>query len=145
MNIFLSTPISCYKTLKEFQDYKETVLSFMSELRKKHIIYAEIENINNSYEYDSPEKSIFLDLTSIKKCDLFILHYPKKMPTSSLIELGFAVAFSKKIIIITPSYHELPYLALGIPAHSKDSFIIESDNIDTAVLNEVNRILGSYI
>lgn len=137
MKIFLSTPISCYKGDKELQNYKESIYPFLSSLQKDHEVLSEIQNINNKSDYDTPEKSISMDLKSIQECEVFILHYPLQAPTSALIELGFAIAFNKKIIIITPKASMLPYLALGIPINSPTSTIIESDCLDMSLVQTV--------
>ena len=88
-----------------------------------------------------PEKSIKDDLASIANCDMFILHYPRQIPTSALMELGFAIALSKRIIIITPKRNLLPYLAQGIDSACDGSEIIESDAIDNELIQEISSRL----
>lgn len=137
MKIFLSTPISCYKGDMELQNYKKNIYPLISSLQKEHDVCSEIQDINNKSDYDTPEKSISMDLKSIQECEAFILHYPQQVPTSALIELGFAIAFNKKIIIITPKSSMLPYLALGVPTKSPESAIFESDCFDTPLVQTI--------
>lgn len=66
MNIFLSTPISQYKSKAELQAYKESLIHLISQLRKKHNVCTEIEAIYSETDYDTPEKSISKDLESVK-------------------------------------------------------------------------------
>lgn len=141
MRIFLSTPISCFKNSDELNEYKKMVMSLVSVLKNEHIVCSEIETIRDETDYDSPEKSISTDLDSISKCDIFIFHYPKSMPTSALIELGFAIAFNKRIIIITPDKKILPYLSLGVPIFCSNSSIIESDKLNTETIDKVISII----
>lgn len=137
MRIFLSTPISCFKNSEELYMYKKMVMSLVSALKREHSVCSEIENITDETDYDSPEKSIATDLDSISKCDIFILHYPKPMPTSALIELGFAIAFNKRTIIITPDIKMLPYLSLGVPLFCNNSSIIVSDKLNTETIAKI--------
>ena len=136
MNLFLSTPISNFKTSSELNEYKSSVLELISILREKFSVCSEIETINSKNDYDTPEKSITDDLNAIKKCDWFILHYPSQTPTSALIELGFAIALEKKIIIIPPEVSILPYLAQGLSSCS-NSFIIQSERLNKTIAYEI--------
>ena len=137
MKIFLSTPISCFNDKNELKKYKSDVTKLIKALKSNNSVCSEIENINDESDYDNPEKSISTDLTSIKDCEIFILHYPKKIPTSALIELGFAIAFNKRIIVITPQKNMLPYLIHGISAINADSLIIESESINDWLIQKI--------
>lgn len=141
MEIFISTPISSYKSKKELSSYKKSVMSLISALSAEHSVNAEIKKIYSDNDYDSPEKSIKDDLTAIANCDMFILHYPRQIPTSALMELGFAIALNKRIIIITPNRNLLPYLAQGIVSACEGSEIIERDAIDKELIQEINSYL----
>ena len=137
MKIFLSTPISCFNDKNELKKYKSDVTKLIKALKSNNSVCSEIENINDKSDYDNPEKSISTDLTSIKDCDMFILHYPQKIPTSALIELGFAIAFNKRIIVITPQKNILPYLIHGISAINADSLIIEAESINDWLIQKI--------
>jgi len=75
---------------------------------------------------------------------LFILHYPKQVPTSALIELGFALAYKKRILIIASHISTLPFLAQGIPLYCPNSVIIESRKIDLAVIKTIENIADNF-
>lgn len=141
MHIFLSTPISCFSDKTELSNYKQSIFMLLSAMKKKYTVCAEIETITDKTDYDSPDKSISTDLQSIMICDTFILHYPTRVPSSALIELGFAIAFNKKILIITPSIETLPYLALGIPSINKNSMILECDYFDKDFVDRIMKYL----
>lgn len=144
MRIFLSTPISCFKEKKDLINYKKEIITLLLALKKDHNVCSEIESIDSETDYDTPEKSISMDLDSIQKCDVFILHYPKQTPTSALIELGVAIAYEKKIIIVTPQASSLPYLALGISTKCPKSQIIESSSINQEVICKIQANLIKY-
>ena len=67
MNIFLSTPISLYRTENELHVYKKTIEQLIFSLRKKYNVLSEIENIDKVEDYDSSEQSFLKDFTSIQK------------------------------------------------------------------------------
>lgn len=137
MNIFLSTPISCFEDKNELSNYKQSIKLLLKELKKEHDVCSEIESIYEESDYDTPEKSIVTDLEAVKKCDFFVFHYPKKVSTSALIELGFAIACNKTIIIITPTISTLPYLAIGIRAQCPNSQIIQSKTLDHECIKKI--------
>ncbi len=141
MRIFIATPISCFKNARELKQYKKDIYALISVFEEKHIVCSEVNNINDKLDYDTPEKSIGTDLRSIQECDTFILHYPKQVPTSALMELGMAIAMNKRIIIITPDKLLLPYLALGVTAQCPNSHIIESACIDDKLVNKIMSLL----
>lgn len=129
--------MSCFKTKNEILAYKNCISFLLGKLKEYHNVCSEIDKIEEETDFDTPEKSISSDLESIQECDVFILHYPKEVPTSALVELGFAIAFEKKVIIITPKKNMLPYLIKGISAMNLDSVIIESEDIDDKLINQV--------
>ena len=141
MNIFLSTPISCFTTTEELAGYKQELSKLLMSLRQKHDVCAEIERLESFDSYDPSEKSLGTDMRAIQICDVFIMHYPKSFPTSALIELGAAISEQKTILIIVPSVSLLPYLATGIPAYIDGSFIIESTDIDDICVEKIEKIL----
>lgn len=143
MQVFLSTPISCFENSEQLSLYKRDIKKLLFALKEKHSVCAEIENIANNDDYDAPEKSIDSDLAAIRECDVFIMHYPKRNPTSALIELGFAISEHKRIIIVVPQADILPFLALGIQSALSDSRIIESSMLDDDCIRNIMNIIES--
>lgn len=133
MNIFLATPISSYRDAKALRNYKKDVNKLITQLKKRYEVVSEIEKINNDDDYDLPEESIKNDFESIGSCDVFLMHYPIKIPTSALIELGYALACGKRVIIVAPSINDLPYLAQGLQAINIHSKIIEREQLSEAI------------
>ena len=141
MKIFLSTPISCFNNERDLNEYKNEIIKLIFELKKQHTVCSEIERISNKNDYDSPEKSISTDLNAIQNCDVFLMHYPQKVATSALIELGFAIAYNKRIIIVTPQKNILPYLVLGISSANSESLIVESNVIDDSLIQKIVSLI----
>lgn len=142
MKLFIATPISSFKIKEEYIAYRKKVVQLISELRKDHSVICELDEINSKEEYDSSVESLKKDYTAISNCDAFILHYPTPTPTSALIELGFAIALNKRIIIVTPNKTQLPYLVQELDFFGKNYFIIESNHLENVTTRRIVEILS---
>jgi nucleoside 2-deoxyribosyltransferase len=109
------------------------------KIRKSYSVYPKLENVNDVETYDSPEQSVKKDFKAIEDSDVFILLHPKKMQASSFIELGYAYALDKKILIVSEK-ENLPYIALGLCTGERKVIILPPQNMDI----EVIRILNTW-
>lgn len=134
--IFLSAPISGFNSDLEYNENREILIDLIKTIRVNNSIYSEVENINNLCNYDEPGKSAQDDFKHIKESSIFILYHPKRMQTSSLIELGYAIALEKQIIIISKK-EVLPYLALGLDSVLPSCHFIELPNVKFKLIEEV--------
>lgn len=136
MKIFLSTPISAFSANQDYTEYRQQVLNFISVLREKNIVYSEIEGISKLNYYDKPSDALSKDLDIIEKSEVFVIHHPFRMQTSALMELGYAIALNKRIIIIG-NREDLPYLALGLPEKTSNALIIDTSSLSVQTAEEV--------
>lgn len=133
--VFIATPISGFSRIDEYQRFRTFVLQLVSTLREEgYFVCTEVERITDLNDYSSPQKSIKDDFDSILASDIFLFVHPKSMQTSSLIELGFACASNKKIVIVG-NVDVLPYLAKNLP--ETDIHAIRIDFVDYS--NEQNK------
>lgn len=125
-SIFLAAPISGFSDEKEYNEYRDKVLSLIKYLRENSfIVYSEVERVTGKSNYDSPSNSVENDFKHICESDVFLLLHPKKVQTSALIELGYAYAKMKNIVMVGPKT-ALPYLALGLPSANSSVRIIDA-------------------
>ncbi len=143
MRIFLSTPISAFDVNQEYIEYRQQVLNFISVLRKRNKVYSEIEEISELNYYDNPSDALSKDLDIIDKSEMFVIHHPFRMQTSTLIELGYAAALNKTIIIIGKR-KDLPYLALGLPEKTANTFIIDTSSLSVQTAEEILLIIDKF-
>ena len=139
--IFVSTPITGFGNIQDFLSFKEYAVSIIDMLKSLgYLVYNEFEHIESEKCFDSPSKSVDDDFMKIKKANVFILIHPRKMQTSSLIELGYACALQKKIIIIG-NYDDLPFLAKGLSMSSINAFLLNFNcNICKTLFNALQQI-----
>lgn len=141
---FLAAPISGFSDEDIYKEYREKVLKLISFLRVNSIdVYSEVEKIGQGSTYDSPGQSVIQDFSKIIESDLFIMLHPKRLQTSTLIELGYAYALNKKIIIVGTKA-TLPFLALGLPEANNHTKIIESLDINDSVCAAIIDIIMSH-
>lgn len=140
---FLAAPISAFVDEDEYKEYRVKVLKLIAFLRANLIVvYSEVEKINQNSTYDSPGQSVIDDFSKICESDFFVMLHPKRIQTSTLMELGYAYALNKKIIIVGAK-DTLPYLALGLPEINDNTIIIESLDINDSVCKAIVTFLKS--
>ncbi len=136
LNIFIAAPISGFSDENQYLKYRNGVLKMIEILRKEHVVFSEIENFEKLDSYDDPGKSALEDFNKISNSDVFILMHPSKMQTSALIELGYALAHKKNIIIVSRKKY-LPFLTLGLCDVMENVKLIETIDVSDETINEV--------
>jgi len=66
--------------------------------------------IEESSQFEGEEKAIKKNFKYLKESEFFIFIYPDKIASSVLVEMGYAIALSKKTIIFTRSKTSLPFM-----------------------------------
>lgn len=139
--IFVSTPITGFNSSQEFLLFKEYALVVIDRLKKLgYTVFNEFEHISDENDFDSPSKSVDEDFKIIEKTEIFILIHPRKMQTSTLIELGYACACRKKIVIIS-EYNDLPFLAKGLSNSLINACLLDYNNDITVTLDSLTKVL----
>lgn len=141
LKIFLATPISGFQNEDQYIVYRKSVLSLIAELVNDYEVYCELQEILDEVSYDTPQDSLKKDFDAIEKSDIFILLHPMRMQSSSLIELGYACALKKKLLIVGAK-NDLPYLVNGLIEPDYNSIIIHSSKINAKVLIEIMDALS---
>lgn len=143
LNIFIASPISGFSDENQYLEYRNGVLKLIEILRKDHIVFSEIENFAKLDSYDDPGKSALEDFNKISNSDVFILMHPTKMQTSAFIELGYALAHKKNIIIVSQKRY-LPFLTLGLCDVMDNVKLIETTNVSDETINKVRICISKW-
>jgi hypothetical protein len=112
-DLFISVPMAAFDVENEFELFHKTTLDIVHEIKKnckfKNIFYAGQE-IKSPIDFESEDSSIVEDYDACFRSKYFMLIYPQKIATSALIELGWAMAHKKPIIIFVKNRKDLPFL-----------------------------------
>jgi hypothetical protein len=111
-DVFLSTPMAAYKTDAEYAaartEFKK-VFDALKEVCGLRVYWA-AEKIESMSDFDSKDISVLDDLKALDRSRTFILLYPKRLPTSSLFEAGYALALKRMSHYFVPKRELLPFL-----------------------------------
>ena len=142
--IFLASPISGFQNEQKYISYRESVLTLIHALSQKYDVHSEIQEIQTVSLYDTPEDSVRKDFKAIDEADVFILLHPIRIQSSTLVELGYACARRKTLLLIG-SKDNLPYMALGLKKPDFNAEILYSSEINQATIDEVILLLENLI
>jgi nucleoside 2-deoxyribosyltransferase len=143
MKIFLAAPLtSAYrKDTGRFDPKIKRILQRIIKLLKEngHEVISAHEREKWGRDLMSPSEFTPLDMKLIKECDLVIAYINDK-PSGVYIEIGWASALNKKIIILTTqSISELSPLVQGL-SQITDTTIINFKN-ENELLEKLTKVL----
>ena len=73
------------------------------------------------------------NFVKLKECEYLIVVYPKPLPSSVLVEIGYAIALSKKIIIFVKDPNDLPYMLHNSDVSINNIYIMTYKKIDDII------------
>ena len=106
--VYISAPMSNLPP-EEYAVQKENLQELIKELQEKNIrtIHCPASSIDSN-EWDGITTAINDNYSKLKQAQHLLVIYPKAIPTSALVEIGYGIAISKNIIIFHKE--ELPYM-----------------------------------
>lgn len=108
--VFISAPMNAIGSNDEYSIQRENLIEVVNALKKIGFekIICPAKDIKNKECFDGKRKAIKNNFRNLKQVDSFVMIYNTLCPSSSLVELGYAIALCKKIVVF---YREgLPYL-----------------------------------
>lgn len=136
LKIFLATPISGFQSESQYIEYRKSVIKLIEALSNNYKVYCELQKVSTMESYDTPQESVKKDFSAIEASDIFILLHPMRIQSSSLIELGYACALRKKLLIVG-TQNDLPYLVNGLIGSDYDSVLIYSSEINDKIIMNI--------
>ena len=134
--IFLATPISAFTDPTEYNTFRQNVIRLIAALRDRYSVYCEIERVADSDDYDTPAEAVIKDFGKIDEADIFMLVHLKKCQTSAFMELGYAFARGKEIVLVGPK-DALPYMALGLDVPGHPARRVELERLDDEAIQKI--------
>lgn len=135
--IYICVPMSCIDET-EYLYYRDQVIKMENELRQIGFtdVICPMINIENKSNFDGKTKAIKENFANLKQVDSMIVIYPRHMPSSILVELGYGIALSKRIVIFYKD--NLPYIVEKSGETMEHVKTYKYDNI-----SDVNKIINS--
>ncbi|MCK9388529.1 MAG: nucleoside 2-deoxyribosyltransferase domain-containing protein [Sulfuritalea sp.] len=128
--IFVSVPISSFSAKRDATRFKRWVLSLLRGLAE-HVpdvqVYCAAQQVIRTGVYSTPDDATRTDLGELNRADVVLFVYPIAVPTSALIELGYAIARQKTIICVTSSLKTLPFMAQSFHRLLPHFHLLEGD------------------
>ena len=85
-------------------------VSILKELKGVKEVYCPLLDIGTYQDFESVEVSIIKEFRQMKESSHFVFICPKRLTSSLLIEMGYAIALNKKTYIYCRSRASLPYM-----------------------------------
>ena len=123
-DLFVSAPMASFSSNQEFQSSRASVSDVVRDLKNScgfnKIFYAGAE-ITSFKDFEQANLSVIQDFDALYNSQYFLMFYPESLVTSALIELGWAMAFNKPIIIFIKEEREkLPFLMQNLDSAYKN-------------------------
>lgn len=144
-NLFISTPIAGFEDEQEYLTFRDVILRLIEQMKQCDNvgkIYCALADVSDIDTYDSPADSAVKDLNALQDSTHFILFYPYRVISSALIELGYALADNKKILIIVSQKKDLPYMAQGLGEVQRFQTTILENEIDQLCMEDIVSFLA---
>ncbi len=111
-SVFISAPMSSISP-EEYQELRNTVADIKKSLLDfgfSKIICPLLDNENQD-EFDDSGAAVEENFRNMKHADSMLVIYPRQIPSSSLVEIGYGIALSKKMVVFYGD--KIPYIVDG--------------------------------
>lgn len=111
-SIFISSPMNSSKSDDEYKQLRCNIISLKTrlyELGFKEIIYPGDE-IESKTEFEGENKAINKNFKKLKSAECLLAIYPNSIASSVLLEIGYAIALTKNIVVFTKNKKKLPFM-----------------------------------
>jgi nucleoside 2-deoxyribosyltransferase len=133
MKIFLSVSYSSQvdATGKVFPEYRKELESVISVFEKiNHHVYCAPREDLWTLNDTSPADAFEVDMRNVNECNLFVAFVGNKVSAGIQMEMGFALAKGKRIIIAIPATDKLGYVNQGLIDTRSAEILVYADSKD---------------
>lgn len=115
--IYISVPMSTISTTEKYEELHQFVINLKKVLVKDEPgvttplfreVFCPAVDKETQEDFDGASTAIKQNFTKMKQVDCMLVIYPEKLPSSLLVEVGYAIALCKRIVIF--HHEELPYM-----------------------------------
>ncbi|MBQ7240095.1 MAG: hypothetical protein IJS56_01515 [Bacilli bacterium] len=148
MNIFLASPFSQFcegdsDIIVENRWFFERLIKFFKKNKFDYFCSQERENWGENYV--SPEESIICDVNGIKDCDLFVAIPGNPISGGVHVEIGWASAYNKKMLVFLDKNIEYSPMILGLKELTDCTFIYYDDLLTDETVDLIIKSIKEVI
>lgn len=113
-HVFIAYPMSSnIADFASINDVAEAVKTYIKKELKAGVFYAG-ETLNKKKGFNQSYLAASIDFNHLNESDLFILIHPRSVPSSTLVETGWAIAQGKMTLIFYKDRNDLPFILRDI-------------------------------
>lgn len=123
--------------------FKVWINKIVQEFRSSgHNVFLAHEREEWGAKLDSPEKALKLDWEEIEKSDVVLAYIGNPPSPGVQMELGYASALRKPIVVFSVNNEEIPYLTKGLSAVTNATFkkIKKPEDATEILINILNTM-----
>jgi hypothetical protein len=145
--VFIGAPMASVEK-SQYPKMREQVLRIKEALLQNTSateVYCPCEKIKSPGQFDDAKMAIYEDFKILKESEYYIFLYPEKSASSILLEMGYAIALSKKTMIFTRKRSDLPFMLRKADESIGNLLIVtyrSIDNILAKIMREGVSFLG---
>lgn len=135
--VFVSAPMSTLKPDK-YEQQRDGLLEIIEALKKIGFsnVICPAAFIENKSKFEGREKAIHDNFINLKQVEAFVMVYESLQPSSSLIELGYAIALCKKTVVFYKK--QIPYLLQKAGENIPHVRTVQFKNYDN-IIEEIDK------
>lgn len=143
-SVFVSAPMSSFESKKSYKKLRKVAERVAEEFESHgYKSFFGGRGVRYRSEETSSIKFPSENFERLKHAECFVLLYPAALPSSALIELGYALALNKKIAVFAERGADLPLVLKGLSVPLPNLHKHEVDRIADTV--EVVHQNGSFV
>jgi hypothetical protein len=109
--VFVAAPMAAIKDADQYHKMRGAILPILDALNRKiGVVFCALKEIETIDDFDRLPAVASDDFANIAKSRHFLMIYPDHIPTSTLVEAGFALAYGKPSMFCVPHANRLPFL-----------------------------------
>lgn len=133
--VFIGSPMASLQK-GEYVKMREHVLRIKDAILEHTSateVYCPCERISSPSRFDDVKKAIYDDFKVLKESEYYIFLYPQNTASSVLLEMGYAIALSKKTKIFTRRRSELPFMLRKADEAIRNMMVFQYRSIDQII------------
>lgn len=136
-SVYISAPMASI-CAEEYVKEREGILKIVKGLKEigfEKIISPIIKN-KDPESFEGNAKAIKNNFEELKQIEYMFIIYPKKVPSSVLVEIGYGISLSKRMVIFYKE--ELPYILDGVGEHISHIKTYQYNKLED-IVREISR------